>query len=55
MSDDDVRYFQRRAEEERRRAADAKDPCARTAHQQIADAYDRIVRANNAIELRVVS
>lgn len=55
MSEDDVKYFQRRAEEERQRAADAQDSCAQKAHQQIADAYDRIVRAENVIEPRVVA
>lgn len=55
VSDDDVSYFKRRAAEERQRAADAKDLCARQAHQRIAKEYERIARADNPIELRVIS
>jgi hypothetical protein len=41
MSDNDLRYFQRRAQEERAAADEASDPCARKAHEDIADAYER--------------
>lgn len=54
MSEDDARYFQRRAEEEFQRAANATDVCAKQAHQRIADEYKRIARAENAIDLRAV-
>lgn len=55
MSVDDVQYFQRRAKEERQRAAEAKDPCAKQAHQRIANEYERLARADNQAELRVVA
>jgi hypothetical protein len=55
MSEDDARYFHRRAGEERQRAADAADPCAKQVHQRIASEYERIASADNPIELRVVS
>lgn len=54
MSEDDARYFQRRAEEERRCAAEATDPCTKHAHQRIANEYGRIARDENPIELRMV-
>jgi hypothetical protein len=54
MSEDDARYFQRRAEEERRRAAEAAEPCAKQVHLRIASEYARKARADNPIDLRVV-
>jgi hypothetical protein len=55
MSDDDVKYFQRRAIEERERAESAVDPCARRAHQCIATEYERIAKANHEPTLSVVA
>ena len=43
MLQDDMRYFQRRAREERERAEAAADPCARQAHRRIAAEYERLV------------
>lgn len=55
MTEDDVRYFQRRAQEERQRAQEAADKCAKQAHLRIANEYERIAREGNPVELRVVA
>jgi len=48
MLQNDMRYFQRRAREERERADAAVDPCARQAHHRIAVEYERLMDRNQA-------
>jgi hypothetical protein len=55
MSNDDVKYFEKRAIEERERAAAATDPCARKAHEKIAEEYERLARGAEEPALRVLA
>jgi hypothetical protein len=55
MSDDDVRYFRERAQEERRLAELATNVCARRAHERIANEYDRISTIAESPTLRIVA
>lgn len=55
MSDDDMKYFTRRAQEERELEARASDPCARAAHAEIAARYERLVAEKAKPELKAVA
>jgi hypothetical protein len=55
MSDDDMKYFERRAKEERAIAAAATDRCARQAHERIAAEYEKIAKGVEEPALRVVA
>lgn len=55
MSDDDMKYFERRAKEERAMAAAASDSCARQAHERIAAEYEKIASGAEEPVLRVAA
>lgn len=55
MSDDDMNYFERRAREERERAAVAADICARKAHERIAAEYELLAKGVEQPTLRIVA
>ncbi len=55
MSDNDVKYYTRRAQEERRLAASATEKCARNAHERIATEYELIARGAEEPALRIVA
>jgi hypothetical protein len=55
MLQDDMRYFERRAREERERAEAASDPCAHLAHRRFAAEYERRAAAAADIKPRVMA
>jgi hypothetical protein len=55
MSDKDVNYYQKRAEQERELAAAATDPCARMAHERIATEYETRAKREGEPALRIVA
>jgi hypothetical protein len=55
MSGFDMKYFERRAKEERAMAAAATDRFARQAHERIAAKYEKIASGVNDPMLRIVA